>query len=215
MAQAQVRRQLIEDTNKRLVEVTRDLISEGGWAAAQISVIANRAGLATGSVYRYFDSKVDLCVNVLAQVSEREAEVAASILGLEGDATSRLHDAVATFVRRAVQQPKLAYALIAEPCEPELDEARLEYRNALARQFAKLIEEGASRGEFVNLPADLLSTCVTGAMMEPLIRPLARDGKLSKAEADELADNVATVCVRMVRTTDPKLTPVKKFRRPQ
>ncbi len=215
MAQAQIRRQLIEDTNKRLVEVTRDLIAEGGWAAAQISVIASRAGLATGSVYRYFDSKVDLCVKVLAQVSEREAEVAASILSSEGDATSRLHDAVATFVRRAVREPKLAYALIAEPCEPELDEARLEYRNALARQFAKVIEEGAGRGEFVSLPAELLSTCVTGAMMEPLIRPLAREGKLSKAEMDSLADNVATVCVRMVRSTDPKLTPVKKSRRPQ
>jgi len=215
MAKAQIRRQLIEDTNRRLIEVTRDLVSEGGWAAAQISVIASRAGLATGSVYRYFDSKVDLCVKVLAQVSEREAEVASSILGSDGDATSRLHDAVATFVRRAVRQPRLAYALLAEPCESELDEARLEYRSALARQFAKVIEEGAARGEFVNLPPDLLSTCVTGAMMEPLIRPLAREGKLSKVEADALADNVANACVRMVRLNDSKLTPVKKARTPQ
>jgi AcrR family transcriptional regulator len=214
MAQAQVRRQLIEDTHKRLVEVTRDLIGEGGWSAAQISVIAGRAGLATGSVYRYFDSKVDLCVKVLAQVSEREAQVVAAILQSEGDATSRLHDAVATFVRRAVREPRLAYALIAEPCEPALDEARLDYRSALARQFAKLIEEGASRGEFVALPSDLLSTCVTGAMMEPLIRPLARESKLSRSEMDALAEDVASVCVRMVRLTNKQLTAVKKTRRP-
>ena len=67
MAIAQVRRQLIEDTHKRVLRVTRDLIAEGGWAAAQISVIASRSALATGSIYRYFDSKVDLCVQVLAQ----------------------------------------------------------------------------------------------------------------------------------------------------
>src|SRR5258707_688387 len=90
MAIAQVRRQLIEDTHKRVLRVTRDLIAEGGWAAAQISVIASRSGLATGSIYRYFDSKVDLCVQVLAQVSEREAQVVAEIIDTDGDATSRL-----------------------------------------------------------------------------------------------------------------------------
>lgn len=210
MAQAQIRRQLIEDTHKRVVEVTRDLIAEGGWSAAQISVIAARAGLATGSVYRYFDSKVDLCVQVLSRVSEREAEVVATILDSDGDATSRLRDAVAMFVRRAAREPRLAYALIAEPCEAELDEARLRYRDALAGKFARVIEEGAKRGEFVALPADLLSTCVTGAMMEPLIRPLAREGKPSKAEIESLADNVASVCVRMVRSNDARLAPVRK-----
>ena len=124
MALAQLRRQQIEDTFNRILAVTRALIAEGGWAAAQISVIAHRASLATGSIYRYFDSKVDLCVQVLAQVSEREAQVAAAIIDSTGspggNAASRLHGVVATFVRRAARQPRLAYALIAEPCEPAL-----------------------------------------------------------------------------------------------
>src|ERR1700728_633247 len=88
MAIAQIRRQLIEDTHKRVLRVTRDLITEGGWSAAQISVIASRSGLATGSIYRYFDSKADLCVQVLSQVSEREAQVVAAIVDSDGDATS-------------------------------------------------------------------------------------------------------------------------------
>ena len=215
MAIAQLRRQQIEDTLKRVLQVTRDLIAEGGWSAAQISVIADRAGLATGSVYRYFDSKVDLCVQVLAQVSEREAEVAASIIDSPGDATARLHDVVAMFIRRAARQPRLAYALIAEPCEPALDEARLKYRDALAQQIARLLNEGMQRGEFVELPSDVLSTCITGAMMEPLIRPLARSSRPQKAEIDTLAEQVAAACVRMVRREMPKLRAVKKTRRPQ
>jgi AcrR family transcriptional regulator len=213
VAQAQIRRQQIEDTLKNVVQVTRDLIAEGGWSAAQISVIANRAGLATGSVYRYFDSKVDLCVQVLSQVSQREAEVAAAIIDCPGDATSRLHDAVATFVRRAAREPRLAYALIAEPCEPALDEARLQYRDGLAKQFARLIVEGTRRGEFIDMPSDVLSTCVTGAMMEPLIRPLARTSRPQKQEIETLAEQVATACVRMVRATAPALTSIKKTRR--
>lgn len=214
MALAQLRRQQIEDTLNRILAVTRALIAEGGWAAAQISVIADRAGLATGSIYRYFDSKVDLCVQVLAQVSKREAEVAAAIIdspgSAGGDAASRLHDVVATFVRRAARQPRLAYALIAEPCEPALDEARLHYRDGLARQIARLLEEGRNSGAFVDAPADILSTCIAGAMMEPLIRPLARAGRPSKAEIDALAEQVATACVRMVRTPSPRLRPTRK-----
>ena len=213
MAQAQIRRQQIEDTLKNVIKVTRDLIAEGGWSAAQISVIASRAGLATGSVYRYFDSKVDLCVQVLAEVSKREAEVAAGIIDSEGDATSRMHDAVATFIRRAAREPRLAYALIAEPCEPALDEARLQYRDALAKQFARLIDDGIRRGEFIDMPSDVISTCVTGAMMEPLIRPLARATRPRKQEIETLAEQVAIACVRMVRANASKLTSIKKARR--
>jgi AcrR family transcriptional regulator len=214
MAIAQIRRQLIEDTHKRVLQVTRDLIAEGGWAAAQISVIASRSGLATGSIYRYFDSKVDLCVQLLSQVSQREAEVVAAIVATDGDATSRLRDAVATFVRRAAREPRLAYALIAEPCEPEVDEARLKYRDALAEQFAHLIAEGIRRGEFIDMPPDVLSTCVIGAMMEPLIRPLARAVTHPMPEIETLAEQVATVCVRMVRANESRLTSVKPTRRP-
>ena len=214
MALARLCQQQIEDTFNRLIRTTRDLIAEGGWTAAQITVIASRAGVATGSVYRYFDSKVDLCVQVLAQVSQREAAIAAALIDSSGVATTRLHDVVAMFVRRAARQPRLAYALIAEPCEPALDEARLQYRDALARQIARLIDEGTQRGEFVDLPSDVLSTCITGAMMEPLVRPLARASRPQKAEIETLAEQVATACARMVRAGRGRLTAVRKARRP-
>lgn len=214
MAVAQLRRQQIEDTLKNVIQVTKDLVAEGGWSAAQISVIANRAGLATGSVYRYFDSKVDLCVQVLSEVSQREADVVAGIIDTPGDATSRLHDAVAMFVRRAARRPKLAYALIAEPCEPAIDEARLKYRDALARHFARLLEEGQRRGEFVDLPSDVLSTCIIGAMMEPLIRPLARTNRPNTREIETLAEQVAMICVRCARAAPAKLATVKRTRKP-
>jgi len=116
-------------------------------------------------------------------------------------------------IRRAAREPRLAYALIAEPCEPALDEARLQYRDALAKQFARLIDDGIRRGEFIDMPSDVISTCVTGAMMEPLIRPLARATRPRKQEIETLAEQVAIACVRMVRATTPKLTSIKKTRR--
>ncbi|MFC3226223.1 TetR/AcrR family transcriptional regulator [Marinibaculum pumilum] len=202
MARAQLRRQQIDDTTEALLRATRALVAEGGWPAAQISAIAARAGVATGSVYRYFDSKAALCVQVLARVSEREADVVAAIIDGGGDPAGRLRDAVAGFVRRAAGEPRLAYALIAEPCDPAIDAARLRYRDALAAQFARLIDEGRRSGAFADLPADLVSTCLVGAMMEPLILPLAREAPPRGAELERLAAQVARACLNMVRNAE-------------
>src|SRR6187551_2959015 len=99
------------------------------------------SAVATGSVYRHFDSKAHLYAQVLAMVSEREVDVMREIVDSHGPATQRLVDAIFVFSLRALRGRRLAYALIAEPCEPEIDRARLVYRAALAGQVARLIRE--------------------------------------------------------------------------
>src|SRR3954453_22031904 len=43
-----------------ILDAARDLAAEGGMAAVQISAVAQRAGIAAGTVYRYFPSKAEL-----------------------------------------------------------------------------------------------------------------------------------------------------------
>jgi len=50
----------LDDKRKRILEAARALVSEGGWPEAQVSHVAAVAGLATGTVYRYFPSKAAL-----------------------------------------------------------------------------------------------------------------------------------------------------------
>jgi len=45
--------------------------AEGGMAAVQIAPVAARAGIATGTVYRYFPSKTDLVTALAAALGER------------------------------------------------------------------------------------------------------------------------------------------------
>ena len=78
-------------------------MSEGGWTEAQVASVAAAAGIATGTVYRYFPSKAELFAEVLALVSQREVDVLAAIARADGGATVRLHSAVATFVKRAMR----------------------------------------------------------------------------------------------------------------
>ena len=117
-----------------IVQAATHLVAEHGWQGAQIALIAAQAGVATGSIYRHFTSKADLFAHVLAVVSQREVAVVDGIGGGTGPAAARLREAVTTFMQRALKRRRFAYALIAEPCEPEIDRDRLMYRAALARR---------------------------------------------------------------------------------
>jgi AcrR family transcriptional regulator len=208
-ASAQIDR--LNATKTRILDAAREAVAQHGWQEAQIAVIAGRAGVATGSVYRYFDSKADLYAQVLARVSQREIDVVAAIVDAEGSAAQRLIDAIYAFSLRALQGRRLAYALIAEPCELEIDAARLEYRAALAAQIARLVEQGIVRGEFIEIDANLGASCVTGAFMEALVGPLAPETGSDARAAKAIAQSIASLAARMLfRHAAPKLKLVSK-----
>jgi len=50
----------------------REAASAGGMASVQIAPVALKAGIAAGTVYRYFPGKIDLVAALLAEISERE-----------------------------------------------------------------------------------------------------------------------------------------------
>src|ERR1700759_2391505 len=65
-----------------VLEAALEVLAEGGYAAASMSAIAKRAGLATGSVYRHFHSKADLFAEVFRVAAQREVDV---LRGLRAD----------------------------------------------------------------------------------------------------------------------------------
>ena len=104
-----------------ILAAAQALAAESGMAAVQIAPVAERAGIAAGTVYRYFPAKTVL---VTALVEARSAaEIAA--LTRAADAApgplSALCAAIATFAGRALAHRRLAFALIAEPVEPEVE----------------------------------------------------------------------------------------------
>ncbi len=62
------------ERRRRILDATISLASEGGYDAVQMRVVAHRAEVALGTLYRYFPSKVHLLVAALAREFERTAE---------------------------------------------------------------------------------------------------------------------------------------------
>jgi AcrR family transcriptional regulator len=188
----------LEDNRARILRCARDLVAEGGWQSAHIATVARNAGLATGTVYRYFPSKAELYAEVLSQVSSRERDVVGAIADGDGTALAKLEGAVRAFAARALRGRRLAYALIGEPCDPEIDQARLRWREKLGQEFVRLIQDGQREGVFRACDARIAGACVVGAFMEALVGPLAPEGFDDADAAEELIDEIARNCLALV-----------------
>lgn len=195
----------LSDNRNRILAAARALVSEGGWAEAQVSHVAAAAGLATGTVYRYFPSKAELCVEILSTVSQREVDVIDAIANGSETAPQRLRAAIATFVERAMQNRRLAYALIAEPCDPEIDRARLVYRHAISEQIMRIVRDGQRSGAYRDdIDASIAATVIVGGFMEGLIGPLSPlntdfdNSKRDRQSVRTLAGKIADICCAAV-----------------
>src|ERR1700688_4062019 len=84
-----------------IVAAARDVASEGGMAAVQIVPVAERAGIAAGTVYRYFPGKTDLVAALLTQISEREIAALRRAADVAPGPLSALAASIMTFAMRA------------------------------------------------------------------------------------------------------------------
>lgn len=186
------------ETRRRLVEVARRMVFETGFQGIQIAAVAADAGVAVGTVYRYFPAKADLVVEVYRLVCDREIQVMRAIAGGDDPAPARLNALVRATAGRALQAGRSGYALVAEPVDAALDAERIVYRQALADAFRTVIEDGIAVGDFTLARADLTATGLVGAILEALVDPLAPGNELSGTDADRLLDGLAAFSRRAV-----------------
>jgi AcrR family transcriptional regulator len=156
-----------------IVAAACEIAAEGGMAAVQIAPVAGRAGIATGTVYRYFPSKTELVAALVAALAEREMAALESAANAAPGPLSALAAAIASFAARALANRRLAFALIAEPVDPEIDRARASYRQALAAALEKLIRRALDAGGLSDQDAALAAPALLGALIAALIGPHA------------------------------------------
>lgn len=187
-----------------ILECALRRVAEGGFASLTMQHLAEDAGIATGSLYRHFNSKGELAGEVFAMASRREVDALASVFAVPGAPAERLAQGILQFAARAWNSRQLAFALIAEPVEPEVDEQRLIYREAYADLFAGLLEEGVRSGEFKVEQVRLIAACLVGAIAESLVGPLSpparavREQSLSSITFADTSHNLISFCLRAV-----------------
>ncbi len=165
------------EVRERIVRAARDLIAQGGYAEARVAAVAERAGVATGTVYRYFPSKAELFAEVFRRASQREVDAMAEATLADGrPAAERAATAAELWARRALRARRLAYSLLAEPVDPLVEAERLAFRRAYRDVIAALIADGVAAGELPRQDPETTAAALVGALGEALVGPLSPAG---------------------------------------
>jgi AcrR family transcriptional regulator len=123
-----------EATRARLIEATRDVVREVGYAHASTRAIAQAAGVAEGTIYRHFPDKASL---FFATLLDSNAPVVAWVAGLparagEGTVETNL---IGAAVQLASLRDQIMPLELAVAADPELGAQR---RRAMAAAGATL-----------------------------------------------------------------------------
>lgn len=91
----------LHDKRSRYLAAAIELVSEVGFRDAQVTTISERAGFAPGTLYRHFQSRTELLVEVVAHVSQHEVNVVAGIAMGADSPAEILRKCAFTFSSRA------------------------------------------------------------------------------------------------------------------
>jgi AcrR family transcriptional regulator len=184
---------------EQLLNAALFLVSTGGFNALTIQAVAQKAGIATGAVYKHFESKAQLCAEVFRMATGKEIAIVKETALREGAPATRLLDAIETFAMRALRSRRLAYALIAEPVDALVDAERLRYRHAYAEIFQQLVEDGIRSGDFPVQVSAISAAALVGVIAESLVGPLSWQSDAQPGiEQIRLIRSIQAFCLRAV-----------------
>lgn len=177
------------DKREAILEASLALFAERGFHGTSVALIAEKAHVGAGTIYRYFKDK-EVLVNVLYQ--EHKREMAEALLsGLHKDLPPRqlFHELWQRMVRFSREKPKVLVFLEFHHHSPYLDKASRDLENRIKAQFYEFFETCRRQQITKEAEPGILMSFVVGAFvglekafMEGEIEPTAE----SEAVAEEL-----------------------------
>lgn len=187
--------------HEAIIVAARALASESGLGALQIAPVAERAGIAAGTIYRYFPSKEDLVAAVVSATAEREVAAIRAAAAAAPGALSGLAAAIAAFASRTLRVRRLALAMLSEPPESG-DGGRFVFRRSISAEFEGLIRAAIAAGHLPDQPPAAMAAAIIGAVVEGL-GPLAPT--LAGPEAERAAvQGIALFALRALGVVDAR-----------
>ena len=141
---------LPDDKRARITEAAMEEFGTRGFSAGSLNVIASRSGVAKGSLFQYFDDKLDFFVTICEHVTTEIGRAALATVDPEAGLFDNLRDIVRQWMRYFRDHPierRIAYATLHE-IEPDVRAIVRSVPNArYSLALQPLINAAAARGE--------------------------------------------------------------------
>jgi AcrR family transcriptional regulator len=146
-------------TTKRVVilKAALELISEHGFHGTPMSMIADKADVGAGTIYRYFESKEDLITQLYLEIKRRMGEAVLSGYTEEMPLRTRFRTLWFNMLHYHMHHPR-ELAFLEQFCNspfltPDVKETLAEQYDPLLRFF----QYGSQQGVFKEMPLEMLA----------------------------------------------------------
>ena len=176
-----------------ILKAAHTVFCEKGYEHAAVAEIAARVGVVEGTVYRYFDSKHEMLIEVLSDWYQRMfSDYADALAGVAGG-RARLQLLIWRHLRTIHDAPELCRLMFRE-ARDDIGEANTMLRK-LNRRYTRflleVIDQGASNGEFrSSLSLPLVRDLIYGGIEHYCWRYLTGQGEL---DIDQAAGDITSI----------------------
>ncbi|MDH3212445.1 MAG: TetR/AcrR family transcriptional regulator [Myxococcales bacterium] len=197
-------------SQRRILEAAKEVFFRDGFMGANLDEVAEKAGVAKGTLYRYFDSKAELYVAILSHNGEIFEDKLRNALSPDLPPMERLRRASHFYFRHYVENPdyfQIFWAIENQSVIGELPESMVEQVTELwernLRLLARIIEEGARDGAFLAYDpwetANILWTLANGIIQTERSAPRRR---VRRRPLDRVFDDAIDLVLRGLANPD-------------
>lgn len=189
--------------HQAILAAARDIAAESGIAAVQIVAVAERAGIAAGTVYRYFPSKTALLAALVESVTKAELGAVRRAAEAAPGPLSALVAALVTLGARMLRQRRLTWALLGGSVDPELEATRLKFRRQLLTELEGRLRAALEGGHLPEQDLKVAAPALLGAYVHGLVGPLAPE-QIHDAQARAAVQTLTLFALRALGVVDAR-----------
>ncbi|MBT8763219.1 TetR/AcrR family transcriptional regulator [Desulfohalobiaceae bacterium Ax17] len=187
---------------REVLATALEILAREGSRALTMKRVGQRLGVTEAAIYRHFDSKHHLLVELYAYVREGLLAKLAPILGSEMSPVDRVRVFIRESLRYFLTHRGVNLILLAESIyhhDDELRKAMLSIFTAYKTLVETLLQAGMASGHFCkDLDTDICATCLIGMIQGALTRHFLTTGGPEAFEPSEAAEAISRCFLRGV-----------------
>jgi len=165
----------VKDTRNQILDAAKRVITQKGFHGSTMEDIAKAAGVAKGTSYLYFKSKVELYLAVMEREFDYITSCFEEITKSRIPVLKKIEGIISFFIEYMKENRDFIFSLMYEPPLIKMNKGVIHkrYRNKIdniRRKFIEVIEEGIRRGEIIKEEPEILVDVIFGAIVRPVIQ---------------------------------------------
>jgi TetR/AcrR family transcriptional regulator, fatty acid metabolism regulator protein len=196
------RRMSREDKRRRIIDAAVDVFAEKGFFGARVSEIAERAGVADGTIYLYFKSKDEILISLFEEKMAEILERFHAMLSEVPDTEEKMRRYIIEHLTLVAEQPRLMQVLTVE-----LRQSARFMKDYAPHAFAKylalvgsILEEGQKKGVFSkNLEPSVFRRALFGAIDEISLEWVLRGKDAQMPDPVAVGEQISEFILRGLR----------------